>query len=416
MLISILEGVLDIGSLVLVFATTALALQAAAALLGTDRSASLSPARPSIAVLVPAHDEERNIGDTVGRIAQELSPGDRLVVIADNCCDRTAELAADGGAEVLVRAEPGTRGKGFALAAGLRLLSAAPPQIVIIIDADCRINHGGLGLLARACAAANAPTQCLNLMTADPASRAPPRLAEFAWRIKNSLRPCGYARLGLPCQLLGTGMALPWSLIRADMFATGHLAEDLLLGLELALQGSPPRFFRDACVTSYFPDAQPSQDRQRQRWVQGHFALIASHVLRLIDHALRRRDLKLLALAADISVPPLGVLAAGYIAALLTSVTWLAVFHAAAPLVISGLGAALLLSSLLAAWHLCGRDLVGRAELEHVPRHLAVALGSALNAVRGRKVSWTRTDRTPALTPNQNWAADFGKEHARTDG
>jgi cellulose synthase/poly-beta-1,6-N-acetylglucosamine synthase-like glycosyltransferase len=231
-------------------------------------------------------------------------------------------------------------------------------------------------------------------MIADPDSRAPPpRLAEFAWRIKNDLRPNGYARLGLPCQLLGTGMALPWWLINPEMFATGHLTEDLLVGLDLAMKGFSPRFFREASVTSYFPETQRSQDRQKQRWVHGHFALINSHTLRLIYQALRRRDFGLLALAADLAVPPLGVLAVANIALLLMSLAWMAAVGAYAPLAFATLASALFASSLVAAWCVCGRDLIGLEEVKQSPRHIIKVMGSALNSARGHKVPWVRADR-----------------------
>ena len=37
----------------------------------------------------------------------------RLIVIADNCTDATADIARDAGAEVIERTAPDNRGKGF---------------------------------------------------------------------------------------------------------------------------------------------------------------------------------------------------------------------------------------------------------------------------------------------------------------
>ena len=394
MLISFPQIVLEFAAFTLILATTAFAVQAVAALLLSDRRLPLASHRPSIAVLIPAHDEEQHIEAAVTRIKEELSPADQLLVVADTCIDRTAALATRAGADIVIRNDANLRGKGFALAAGLRQLAATPPDVVVFIDADCRVSSCGVGLLARACAASNAPVQCLNLMIADPDSRAlPPRLAEFAWRIKNDLRPNGYARLGLPCHLLGTGMALPWRLISPEMFATGHLTEDLLVGLDLAMIGFSPRFFREVSVTSYFPETQRSQDQQKQRWVHGHFALINSHTLRLIYQALRRRDFGMLALAADLAVPPLGVLAVANIALLLVSLAWMAAIGACAPLALATLASALFASSLLAAWCVCGRDLIGLEEIKQLPRHIIMVMGSAVNLARGHKLPWVRADR-----------------------
>jgi cellulose synthase/poly-beta-1,6-N-acetylglucosamine synthase-like glycosyltransferase len=393
MLGSIAGMLLECAAIGLALATMAFAVQAAAAIFLTDRPSPTASRRPSIAVLIPAHNEEQHIEATLLRIKEDLSPCDGLLVVADNCVDQTASLAAQAGADVVIRNDPGRPGKGFALAAGVRHLAAIAPEVVVFVDADCQISSHSVELLARACAAANAPVQCLNLMVANPDSRAPPHLAEFAWRIKNDLRPKGYARLGLPCQLLGTGMALPWRLIDPDMFATGHLSEDMLLGLDLAMNGFAPRFVREATVISYFPGTEGGQDQQKQRWVHGHIALISSHVPRLILQALRRRELALLALAADLAVPPLGVLAVANVILLTLTLIWMTGTGAGVPFGFAALGSALFAFSLVTAWHVCGRDLIGLTELKQLPRHIITVMCSALNFARGHRIPWIRADR-----------------------
>src|SRR3954468_13749647 len=86
-----------------------------AALLPRRRAAAADGPRPRCAVLVPAHDEEAGIARTLGDLLPQLGPGDRLVVVADNCADGTAAVARGAGAEVLERTDPDHRGKGYAL-------------------------------------------------------------------------------------------------------------------------------------------------------------------------------------------------------------------------------------------------------------------------------------------------------------
>ena len=50
-------------------------------------------ARPSIAVLIPAHNEQQGIGATLDSLRAQLVPGDRIIVIADNCEDNTAAVS-----------------------------------------------------------------------------------------------------------------------------------------------------------------------------------------------------------------------------------------------------------------------------------------------------------------------------------
>src|SRR5690348_741649 len=60
-------------------------------------------ARPVVAVLVPAHNEEINLSATLTDIKAQLTPLDRLLVVADNCTDQTAAVAFASGAEVTER-------------------------------------------------------------------------------------------------------------------------------------------------------------------------------------------------------------------------------------------------------------------------------------------------------------------------
>ena len=72
----------------------------------------------SLAVVVPAHDEETQVAATVRSISNADYDPDRrrIIVIADNCTDRTAAVAQAAGAVVWERTDPLHRGKGHALA------------------------------------------------------------------------------------------------------------------------------------------------------------------------------------------------------------------------------------------------------------------------------------------------------------
>src|SRR5437016_5380084 len=74
---------------------------------------SQSIARPTAALLVPAHNEALGIRATIESLLAQMSPGDRVVVIADNCTDETMQVARDCGAEVIERTELTKRGKGY---------------------------------------------------------------------------------------------------------------------------------------------------------------------------------------------------------------------------------------------------------------------------------------------------------------
>jgi glycosyltransferase involved in cell wall biosynthesis len=97
-------------------------------------SASLSggKTRDRVGVLIPAHNEEEMLSETIAKIQPQLRSGDWLLVVADNCSDRTEAIAKSLGADVSVRTDPMNRGKGFALDRGIRNFATDPPRLLLL--------------------------------------------------------------------------------------------------------------------------------------------------------------------------------------------------------------------------------------------------------------------------------------------
>ena len=360
----------------------------------TSGSRSFSLSRPRIGVLIPAHNESRNVLPTIRDIKAQLAPGDRLLVVADNCSDDTAAIAYDAGAEIVERKDITKIGKGFALDWGVRHLSGDPPSIVIMIDADCRLSADTVDRLAQTTSATGRPSQALYLMTAPAGSSINYQVAEFAWLIKNWVRPLGLHAMKLPCQLVGTGMAFPWRVVRSASFATGHLVEDVKLGLDLAAAGHPPLFCPTAIVKSSFPPTLQGAVSQRERWEHGHVGLSFMKAPELICRALVSGNMGLLALALDIAVPPLTLLGCLNVLALLT--TSLAVLFGVAPLglYVSAVSFTAFLVAVLLAWLTHGRDVLPVYSIVLVGSYIFAKLGLYLRLLRHGPISrWTRTDR-----------------------
>ena len=301
-LLLILAGLLAIPSVTL-------CLEIAAGLLRPNVSVRSAGARWRVAVLVPAHNESMGIASTLEDIKGQLRDGDDLLVVADNCTDDTAAVARTSGADVLERNDPERIGKGYALDWGLRHLEGNPPEIVVMIDADCRLAEGAIDQLASNCSTTGRPVQALYLMKSPDGSQINHQIAEFAWRVKNWVRPLGLRALNLPCQLMGTGMAFPWRVIRGANLATGWIVEDLKLGLDLAAAGHQPLFCPSARVTSQFASSARGTEIQRSRWEHGHIQTMVKHAPRLAWAAITRGSFSLLALTLDLTVPPLSLLA-----------------------------------------------------------------------------------------------------------
>ena len=355
--------------------------------------------RASVAVLVPAHDEESVIAATVKRLLAELRPGDRLVVVADNCTDGTAAVARAAGATVVERNEPHRRGKGFALERGVQSLEGFPPDVVVVVDADCTLEAGSLEPLARAAAEGNRPAQARDLVLLPPDPRPLDAVAAFAFLVKNFVRPSGLARLGLPCQLMGTGMAFPWAILREARLGTSALVEDLQLGLDLALAGHPPRFCPEALVTSPLPRQEQARASQRRRWEHGHLATLLGTAPRVLASAVRRLDPALLAMGLDLCVPPLSLLVLSSAAVLLVSVAAGALGAPWTPALLAGLAVGLVLASILAAWLRFGRRHYPASVLLKAPLYSLAKIPLYFGFVGRRQRDWVRTQREPGGEP-----------------
>ena len=105
----------------------------------TAGSARSAVSRDLLAVLIPAHNEAAAIGGTLDALAQQTAAPSRVIVVADNCDDATASVAAAHGAEVF-RTSGNTHRKAGALNQALRALAANAPEFVLVVDADTRLS------------------------------------------------------------------------------------------------------------------------------------------------------------------------------------------------------------------------------------------------------------------------------------
>lgn len=94
----------------------------------------------TITVVIPAHNEENAIGDTIASLRSQTTPPERIVVVADNCTDRTVEIARAAGVEVFE-----TVGNLHKKAGGLNqalreiLPGCGENDAVMVMDADTQI-------------------------------------------------------------------------------------------------------------------------------------------------------------------------------------------------------------------------------------------------------------------------------------
>jgi cellulose synthase/poly-beta-1,6-N-acetylglucosamine synthase-like glycosyltransferase len=349
--------------------------------------------RPRIAVVVPAHNEEVGIGETLKKILPELTDADRLIVIADNCTDGTAAIARNCGATVVERQDLERRGKGYALDYGMRFIAADPPEVVVMIDADCIVDPGTIDRIARQAMTTGRPVQATYLME-QPANPNPKdAVSSLALLVKNLVRPQGLATMGLPCLLGGTGMAFPWSVIREAPLASGNIVEDMQLGLDLAIAGHSPIFCSQARVTGVLPQQNQAAKSQRTRWEHGHLQTLIEQVPRLLKESIAQKRSDLLALALELSVPPLSLLVILWLTALGCAVLAARSGLASTPAILLAAEGLLILVAIVGAWAKFGRAEVSLLTLLAVPFYVLWKIPLYLAFLVRPQTKWIRTSR-----------------------
>jgi cellulose synthase/poly-beta-1,6-N-acetylglucosamine synthase-like glycosyltransferase len=388
-------------SLLLAIPIAVLLIECIAALLPRSTVVNLAnSADLKTAILVPAHNEASGIQRVLESLLQQVSPPDQLVVIADNCTDETAAIARSTGATVIERQDPSRRGKGYALDYGIQFLAADPPDVVVIVDADCILQAGTLQKIAVQAAQTGRPTQAIYLMEQPAEPKPRDAVSALAFLVKNLVRPRGLSKMQVPCLLTGTGMAFPWSVMQTITLASGNIVEDMQLGVDLAIAGHPPLFCDATRVTGLLPQQDQAAKTQRTRWEHGHLQTILTQVPKLLKAAVSQRRFQLLALALDLSVPPLSLLILLWITATgmallsagLLGVSWL-------PFLLQVLSGVLIVVAILAAWVGFGRTELPVRALLAAPLYLLWKIPLYFAFLVRPQTEWVRTDRDPVKTP-----------------
>lgn len=345
-------------------------------------------------VLVPAHNEEIVIGSTLEQLTKELKKQDSLVVIADNCSDKTPEIACAAGAIVIERHDKVNKGKGYALDYGLQLIKSNPPDVVVIIDADCTVSPGAIEQLAARTFSTNRPVQASYLMARPKNSKSSKDIvSQFSNIVRNLARPLGLTNLGLPSPLLGTGMAFKWSVISAVSLANGHLLEDLKLGLDLTLAGHNPVYCPQARVTGYWPSSVQAAKSQRTRWEHGHLQLIQTYVPILLVEAVRQKRFDLLLNILDLCIPPLSLLVVIWLALTTISLFFGVLTSLWIPAVISGAALLCFLIAIFTAWSKFASADLPLRQLLSIPFYILWKIPVYFQFIIKPQRVWVRTER-----------------------
>ena len=305
-----------------------LAVLSMAALMPT-RPIAKAPARDilRLAVIVPAHNEERGIGECVRSVLASSDDSVSIFVVAHNCSDRAAEAARQAGAQALVLND-NIGGKGVALDFGFHEALRAGADAVLVVDADSVVAPNlTTAIAARFSAGAQALQSRYEVSNKATSTRT--RLASLAFLGINVLRPKGRDRLGLSCGIFGNGFALSAGALQQVPYTANSLVEDLEYHLNLIRAGIRVEFVNESSVFGEVPDNSAAATTQRARWEGGRILMRREWTWPLLREVVRGR-LRMLEPLLDLLVLPLAtegmILAVTLVLGLVAHITWLSIY------------------------------------------------------------------------------------------
>ena len=225
--------------------------------------------------MVPAHDEELLIERCVTSLMNLDYPAElrSVLVVADNCTDRTSEIARAAGASCIERNEPDLRGKPHAIAWALERCDLEAHDALVILDGDTMVDPGYGNAMSRVDALPDKGAQAYNGVS-NPDESALTRmsfvLSEMYYRFMYPLRQ----RANLNPPLTGAGMCIGTSVLRKFGWPALSLSEDVEMFALLTLEGVRTECVARARVYSQEAASVRTAGTQRQRWRAGRLAIL----------------------------------------------------------------------------------------------------------------------------------------------
>jgi cellulose synthase/poly-beta-1,6-N-acetylglucosamine synthase-like glycosyltransferase len=233
------------------------------ALLQKKRNFPQEATTASIAVIIPAYNEELHIRKTIHSLKQCSEKFD-IIVIADNCTDTTSQIAFSEDVRVIERNDSNQQGKNYALDFAFKILLNEKYEIFVIVDADTTVKRNFINTI-QSTISPTIPIIQTRYDILNPKNQLS-TLGMFAF---NYIRPRGRAFWNLSCGLLGNGFAIHKKVLTKIPYTVNSIVEDLSYHITLVENGYKVLFVEDTGVQSMSPENKEGELIQRQRWEGG---------------------------------------------------------------------------------------------------------------------------------------------------
>ncbi len=234
--------------------------------------------------IIPAHNEEAVVGNLIESLKNQSYNKELydIYVIADNCTDRTAQIARDAGAIVYERFDPEKKTKGFALDWFLqqKIKEDAPYDAFCVFDADNIVDKDFIKNMNKKLCQGEDVVQGYRDIKNPTDSWITAGYALFYWTMHRFYHLARY-NVGLSPLLNGTGFMVRFDVIKPDGWKTVTLTEDIEFSLQRIIKGKRLGWATDAIVYDEQPVGFKQSWSQRSRWTVGHMQCIKEYTKKL---------------------------------------------------------------------------------------------------------------------------------------
>ena len=242
--------------------------------------------------IIPAHNEEMVVANLIESLKNQTYDKNLydIYVIADNCTDKTAEVARKAGAIVYERFDEAHKTKGHALQWFLaqKIEEDAPYDAFCIFDADNIVDENFLKVMNKKLCQGEEVVQGYKDIKNPSDSWVSAGYAIFYWTMHRFYHLARY-NIGLSPLMNGTGFMVKFDVIKPQGWNTKTLTEDIEFSLKRIIEGKKLGWARDAIVYDEQPVGFKQSWTQRSRWTVGHMQCLKEYTKPLAEAVVKNK-------------------------------------------------------------------------------------------------------------------------------
>ena len=247
------------------------------------------------AVLIPAHNEEAVIASVINSVLKQNYPKKLfdVYVIADNCTDKTADIACKYNVTTITRFNKNEIGKVYALDNTIDIIKNNHKNYTAyaFIDADNLVDPNFLKEMNKELCKGNKAVQGY-VDSKNPFDSWITSSYTLCFSYLNRIFQMSRYYLGLTNIIFGSGFVVNSEIIEKYGFDAYTLTEDLEYTLRLNMKDIKISFAPHEVVYAENPLDMTESWYQRKRWAQGQMICMKDYFIPLVKKGIKEKNLK----------------------------------------------------------------------------------------------------------------------------